>query len=122
GRLSPAPSAFSVPVTSQALQRFGSRRPVDQPETCEVGELVGFRRVLRPGYGRGGQPRPARDGSAASHLGGRVLFMQAGPPRFSRAANTATEAGVWQLSPPNIPPEKQPATPKGRRMLSGSSA
>src|SRR5439155_10262225 len=55
------------------------------PEPARRGELVGFCRVLRPGDGRGGQPRPARDGSAASHLGGRVLFMQAGPPPFSRA-------------------------------------
>jgi len=36
-----------------------------------------------PASGRGWRPRPARDGSAASHLEGLELFRQ-GPPPFSR--------------------------------------
>ena len=30
-------------------------------------------------------PGPPRDGSAASHLGGRMLWLQVGPPPLSRA-------------------------------------
>ena len=36
------------------------------------------------GRARAVSPGPPRDGSAASHLEGRVAFMQAGPPPFSR--------------------------------------
>jgi hypothetical protein len=48
-----------------------------------------------PASGRGGGLGP-RDGSAASHLEGLVLSMQAGPPPSSRARHGALGRPLWQ--------------------------
>src|SRR5205085_411781 len=58
---------------------------------------------------RGGGPQPARDGSAASHLEGRLRFMQVGPPPSSRAPIVQRDSGRRQRFGPN--PPDQPATP-----------
>jgi hypothetical protein len=68
----------------RALPPITRLRPVDQPEHRELGELVGFCRS--PGGRAGPRTPPARDGSAASHLGGLLPFMQAGPPPLSHVA------------------------------------
>src|ERR1700752_85079 len=49
-----------------------------------------------PASGRGGEPWPARDGSAATHLEGLLLFMQDGPPPSSRTAHGAAAVAERQ--------------------------
>src|SRR4029453_14674110 len=72
---------FDDAFPAGASQPRSRRRPVDQPEPVRSVswlDSAGF-----PASGRGWRPRPARDGSAASHLEGLELFRQ-GPPPFSR--------------------------------------
>jgi hypothetical protein len=76
----PAHSVAYRLTSSSASPEASSGRPAG---AGEVGELVGFCRS--PGGRAGRWAPPARDGSAASHLGGLLRFMQAGPPPFSRA-------------------------------------
>ena len=86
GAARPAPpcSRFQLSPTNSSASRRG--RPVDQPGDRGVGGLDWICRAS-PADGTGRfSPGPTRDGSAASHLGGRVRFMQAGPPPFSRGA------------------------------------
>ena len=90
--------ARSLPIDSRALRPLSRLRPVDQAGTREVGDLVGFCRS--PGIRAGRWPRPARDGSAASHLGGLLPSMQVGPPPFSRTAHREARAARWQQRPP----------------------
>src|SRR5512134_677772 len=65
--------------------------------TREVGELVGFCRS--PDRRAGGGPVPRGDGSAASHLEGLLLSMQAGPPPSSRTAYGAADLVMRQGRP-----------------------
>jgi hypothetical protein len=67
--------ALRSPTETSSVRPVGAR---------EVGDLVGFCRSPGKASG-GGPPQPARDGSAASHLEGRLRFMQVGPPPSSRA-------------------------------------
>ena len=83
--------SYRLTSTSASLEA-SSGRPTG---TRKVGELVGFCRS--PGGRAGRWPRPARDGSAANHLGGLLLSMQAGPPPFSRAIHGATEPAGRQI-------------------------
>src|SRR5712691_2861664 len=98
-----------------AHELFGSPRdPPGRPArgSRDVVVWVGFA-GSSPADGTGRfSPGPTRDGSAASHLGGRVRFMQAGPPPFSRGpivrraptignypgptAGRRTEKGGWK--------------------------
>ena len=55
---------------------------MDQPEPGK--SVTGVDSAGHPASGWGGDPQPARDGSAANHLEGLELFMQAGPPPSSR--------------------------------------
>lgn len=89
----PGPAAFT-PALADAS--WLTARPVDPPGTHEVGGLVGFRRG-RPGARAGRfSPDPLRDGSAASHLGGRALFIQRWTTSFLPWLHLATASAVWQ--------------------------
>ena len=101
GPCRPSPFGCVFLTSTSASDEASSGRPAG---TRKVGELVGFCRS--PGKRAGDGPRPARDGSAASHLEGLLLFMQAGPPPSSRAVYGAARLAV-----------RQP-----RRSLSGRSA
>ena len=71
----PAPS--SIDSDSRACPGHMWPGPVDPPRARKLGGLVGFRRVA-PANGRAGavnSPSPPRDGSAASHLGGRIRLF-----------------------------------------------
>src|SRR5947209_19513578 len=98
GALRPAPQLLTVfAFRSRALRLTpqGAARST-RPGLARVGGLVWICRAS-PADGTGRfSPGPTRDGSAASHLGGRVRFMQAGPPPFSRAAYGATRKDGWQ--------------------------
>jgi hypothetical protein len=77
----PTRSIVDHPASASASDET---RPVDQAGAREGGELVWILPVTRQAGGRW-TLRPARDGSAASHLEGLELSMQAGPPPSSRA-------------------------------------
>jgi hypothetical protein len=72
GPWGPAPSCFPTRRAVANRNDAPSGRPT---EAYELGDLVWILPVI-PACGRGGGPRPARDGSAASHLEGLMLTMQ----------------------------------------------
>jgi hypothetical protein len=105
----PARSITSRLASTSASDEASSGRPAG---VREVGELVGFCRS--PGERAGRWPRPARDGSAASHLEGLMLFVQAGPPPFSRAAHGAADRAGRQQRRRSLPPPVAAQSPSVR--------
>ena len=93
GRAHMGPARFDCLASASGLRRGPSARP---GRNSQVGDLVGFCRS--PGLRARRWPRPARDGSAASHLEGLVPYMQAGPPPSSRARHGALGRALWQQS------------------------
>src|SRR5205807_7580004 len=112
GRRPPGPHA--VDLFNRLLGT--SAEPLECAARCDSpgprGRWSGWTLPVIPSSTTGGRagavsPGPPRDGSAASHLEGRIAFVQAGPPPFSRTCivqrvggdgNYRAPAGAWGRS------------------------